>query len=233
MKTWNTKSGLHITQLLSRRSNVFLLSNGEKNILIDTGTKGNWKKLNKKLQELKIHSLDYILLTHTHFDHAANSSRLKKQFKALLIVHSSEAEFLENGKNIIPMGTNVFTRFFVRVGKIFADKLNYGPCPYDILIDSSIYDLKSTGCNAYIMHTPGHSPGSVSVIVDDEIAIVGDAMFGVFKGSVFPPFADDIIQMINSWGKLLDTKCRIYIPGHGTAISRDLLKREYLKRKKS
>jgi glyoxylase-like metal-dependent hydrolase (beta-lactamase superfamily II) len=71
----------------------------------------------------------------------------------------------------------------------------------------------------------------MSLIVDDEIALVGDCMFGVFKGSAFPPFALDVKQMIISWGKLLNTGCHLYLPSHGTADSRELVQRDYDKRK--
>jgi hydroxyacylglutathione hydrolase len=86
------------------------------------------------------------------------------------------------------------------------------------------------GLDAYIMHTPGHTSGSVSVIVDDEIALVGDAMFGVFKGSVFPPYAENADEMVRSWGKLLGSHCRIFIPSHGTANNRSLVEKEFRKR---
>jgi glyoxylase-like metal-dependent hydrolase (beta-lactamase superfamily II) len=87
------------------------------------------------------------------------------------------------------------------------------------------------GFNAYILHTPGHSSGSVSIIVDDEIALVGDTMFGIFPWSVFPPFADDVKQMTESWGKLLETNCRLFLPGHGTANKRSLVQKNILLRK--
>jgi glyoxylase-like metal-dependent hydrolase (beta-lactamase superfamily II) len=87
------------------------------------------------------------------------------------------------------------------------------------------------GFNAFVMHTPGHSPGSISVIIDNEIAIVGDAMFGVFRNSVFPPFADDLKQMVLSWGKLLETECTSFLPGHGTEKNRGLLQRQFEKYK--
>jgi hydroxyacylglutathione hydrolase len=66
--------------------------------------------------------------------------------------------------------------------------------------------------------------------VDDEIALVGDSMFGIFPGSIFPPLADDTDTMINSWGKLIRTNCRLFIPSHGTANNIDLVKREYNRR---
>lgn len=63
--------------------------------------------------------------------------------------------------------------------------------------------------------------------MDNEIAIVGDAMFGVFNNSVSPPYADDTEKMIESWGKLLNSGCNIFLPGHGKAIKRSLLEKEF------
>lgn len=65
--------------------------------------------------------------------------------------------------------------------------------------------------------------------MDNEIAIVGDTMFGVFKNSIFPPYSDDTVKMIESWGRLLNTDCIIFLPGHGKEINRKLLQKEYEK----
>jgi len=107
--------------------------------------------------------------------------------------------------------------------------LKYDPCEPDLVIDSD-YDLTEMGFNAYLTHTPGHTAGSVSLIVDDEIAVVGDTMFGVFSRSVFPPYADDKELMVKSWGKLLETKCSEFLPSHGTANSRSIVRKDYDKR---
>ena len=230
MKTRQTKSGIKIINLLAGRSNVFLLSNNNRYIIIDTSTRSNWKKLDKRLHKLNISKLDYLILTHTHYDHAENALKIREKYKALLIVHNSEASCITNGEVVVPKGTNIFTKFIIKIlAKSFANN-KIVKCPYDILVDS-IYDLKEMGFNAYIMHTPGHTPGSMSVIVDDEIAIVGDTMFGVFKWSAFPPYAYDTKQIIESWVKLLNTKCYLFLPSHGTADSRQLLQKEYEKRK--
>jgi hydroxyacylglutathione hydrolase len=100
----------------------------------------------------------------------------------------------------------------------------------DILVKDS-FGLNTFGFNAFVRHTPGHSSGSISVIIDNQIAIVGDAMFGVFKNSVFPPFADDIKQMVLSWGELLETGCTSFLPGHGTEKDRSILHRQFEKYK--
>jgi glyoxylase-like metal-dependent hydrolase (beta-lactamase superfamily II) len=68
------------------------------------------------------------------------------------------------------------------------------------------------------------------LVVDDEIAIVGDCMFGVFKSSIFPPVAEDPDEMIRSWGKLLETNCSIFLPSHGSANDRSLVQWEFDRR---
>ncbi len=91
--------------------------------------------------------------------------------------------------------------------------------------------LNIQNCTVKIINTPGHSIDSISIIIDDEIAIVGDTLFGKFKNSVFPPFADDVSVMIESWGKLLQTGCKLFLPGHGGEVNRRLLQKEYDKYK--
>jgi hydroxyacylglutathione hydrolase len=227
------KNGNKIIQILSGRSNVFLITNGEKNILIDTSAKNMWTRLERKLADLHINHIDYLILTHSHFDHAANAKKIKEKYNALVIVHKTEASYLKSGQNIIPNGTNLFTRIIVRLfAKKVLGKRNYESCQPDILIDSS-FDLMELGFNGCVIHTPGHTVGSLSVIVNDEVALVGDLMFGIFRWSVFPPYATDIYKMINSWGRLLETNCSLFIPSHGSANSRNLVQKDYNKRFKS
>jgi hydroxyacylglutathione hydrolase len=154
-------------------------------------------------------------------------------FRAEVIVNKEEAGYLQRGENIIPRGTNLFTRFIVNfLVPALKMKLDFEPCQPDIIADKP-FDLRPYGFNAYILHTPGHSPGSQSVIIDDEIALTGDTMFGVFPGSIFPPFADKKDELITSWSELLETKCFLFLPSHGTANSRELLQHEFLEKSKS
>ncbi len=232
MKAWTTKNGYKLIRILAGRSNVFLLSGGNKNMLIDTSVSPLWRKLQKRLINLGVDKIDYLILTHAHFDHAANASRIKNKFHSAVIIQKLEATYLATGDNIIPDGTNPLTRFIMNVGKRFQNKFRYAPCLYDIVVDDFL-DMKQFGINAGLMHTPGHTAGSMSLIVDDEIALVGDTMFGVFPDSVFPPYALNPYEMVKSWGKLLETSCTLFLPGHGSGNSRELVERDYKKRNRS
>ncbi|AEG17297.1 MBL fold metallo-hydrolase [Methanobacterium paludis] len=227
MKKWITHGNHTISQVLEGRSNSFLISKGNIHVLVDTGRINSWKNLEEKLDcILEGDRLSALVLTHTHFDHVENAAKIKEKYNPKIITHKSEAEYLGRGNTPLPAGTNFITRFIMNLGKRMQLNYNYESVACDIMVDEK-YDLNPLGINAYIIYTPGHSPGSISVIVDDEIAIVGDAMFGVFGGSVFPPFADDIKVMVDSWDKLLKTGSQLFIPGHGQERSRKLLQNQF------
>jgi hydroxyacylglutathione hydrolase len=230
MKIWSTSTGTKIYQVLSGRSNVFLLTNNHNRILVNTSPEFMWKTLENRLDKLQIYHIDLLILTHSHFDHAANAARIKEKYEAKVIIHQTETKYLSSGNNILPDGTNIVTKFLVKAfEKQFNAIARYSPCIYDLTFDESFY-LKDYGFNGSIIHTPGHTVGSSCIIIENEIALVGDTMFGIFWGTVFPPFASDQKSLVNSWGKLLKTKCNIFIPSHGSANARSLVEKDYNKR---
>lgn len=230
MKTWETKSGYTITRVMAGRSNVFLVGHGGKYILIDTSPGSRWKTLDRRLRRLGVGRLEALVLTHAHFDHAGSAARLQERYEARVIAHIAEGPFLVKGENNAVSGTYALTRLMVAgLGKRFARWARYEPCRPNIQVDPS-FDLREFGFKAFALHTPGHTSGSLSVIVDDEIALVGDAMFGIFPGTVFPPYAEEANRLVESWGRLLATHCRLFLPAHGTANSRQLVLKDYYKR---
>ncbi|NTW23867.1 MAG: MBL fold metallo-hydrolase [Lentimicrobium sp.] len=217
-REWTTKSGIRIIKIIGGRSNVFLISDNDRNVLIDTSPGFKSKILLKRLEKLKVRTIDYLILTHSHFDHAANAFMLKERFGARVVIHQSEADYLFSGDSPMPAGTNAFSAWLVRN---FSQKLvkivRYPSCPADILVNDTL-NLSLIGIN--IIHTPGHTTGSLSIIVDQEIALVGDSLFGIFPGSCFPPFANDVTSLIKSWEILLNTGCSLYLPSHGWGRTR-------------
>jgi hydroxyacylglutathione hydrolase len=233
LSNWTTKNGYEIVCVMSGRSNVFLVTDGRLNILVDTSPRFMRGRLVRNLEKAGIHKIDLLILTHTHFDHAGNAAYIQKKFKARVVVHREEQSYIESGINPMIRGTNRFSTLIAWLAQRKRGPVStYEPCLPDILVDERL-DLPEYGIIAYLLYTPGHTPGSISLIVDDEIAIVGDAMVGMFRGSIFPPFAIDEKLLVGSWGKLLQTRCRWFLPSHGSANSRELVERSFTKKQAS
>ncbi len=231
MVTWKTRSNHAVRRVLAGRSNAFLLSSGSGRILVDTGRGNRWAELESRLVDAGVDRLDALVLTHAHFDHAENARRVRDRFRAMVIIHEAEAGFLERGDAPLPAGTVLPTRLLTRrLRRALQPRFTYEACPVDRLA-SDRFDLACWGFNGYLLHTPGHSPGATSVVLDDELALVGDAMINVPWWSVFPPFADDVGQLVESWDRLLKTGCRVFLPGHGRPIERPLLERSFERRR--
>jgi len=231
MNSWTTKNGYKIFRVLSGRSNVYLISTKKHNILVDTGKTNKFKVVKHNIEQLNLKDrpVSFLILTHTHFDHCQNAASLKEHFNCQVIVSEAAKEWIKNGYGPLPDGTVFFSKIISKLGKIIGEK-RFGHTIFkpDIFFSGGVYTLIPS-VNINIIETKGHSEDSVSILVDDEIALVGDAMFGIFRNSVFPPFADSTQDMIKSWKKLLDTGCSTFLPGHGKAISSGFLKQQYEK----
>lgn len=223
MKQWTTRAGTRIIKILGGRSNVFLVSGNGINLLIDTSPAFMAKRLQKNLLKHLRGNLDFLVLTHTHFDHAANTHLIKKIYHPKIVVHTEESRFLASGDSPLPAGTNLFSSWLVRnFGRRVSKMVRYTGTVADINIDKET-DLSEYGINVRILPTPGHTAGSLSIIIDHELALVGDALFGAFRRSCLPPFADDTQELISSWQLLLDTGCDLFLPSHGSERTRSIL----------
>jgi hydroxyacylglutathione hydrolase len=229
MKNWILNNGYKIDQLLSGRSNCYLICTDNGNVLIDTGRKNRKSLLLKNLKRLQIENIDWIILTHTHFDHCEIARFLQGKFNCKVVVSEKGYPMAKRGYAIHPRGTNALTKAISLLGNQFFLRLSH----YQRFIPDHTYDeffsFSIPGIDIDLLATPGHSEDSISIIVNNEIALVGDAMFGIFKNSIFPPFADNPAEMVESWGKLLDTDCHTFLPGHGSEIKRDMVEREQVK----
>ena len=230
MKQWQTKNSVRIHRVLQGRCNCYLVGWKGRYLLVDTGRTGSWKKLAKGLSRLGVseNSSLCLALTHCHFDHAENAARVKRTCRAPILVHRSEADLLKTGENPDIRGTMPCTRglTWLLSKDGIAARIRYEPADGDVLVDDTL-PLEPYGIPGYLLHTPGHTPGSISAIIDDEIAIVGDAMVGVFKNSVLPPFAVDVPLLVQSWKRLLDAGCKMFLPAHGAARTAAVVRKNY------
>jgi hydroxyacylglutathione hydrolase len=227
MKKWKTKNGVEIFQVLSGRGNSFLIASNKLNVLVDTGMQFSLNQLIGNIKSLKLNrdKIDYLVLTHTHFDHCRNAATIKHDFNCKIVVGQDESGYTEKGYTPLPKGAYKITNLLSKIGtKIGKKWFGYSPFTADILVDNELFLTADNQIR--LIQTKGHSEGSISIIIENEVAIVGDSMIGFFGNSIFPPFTDDKQETVRSWGKLLQTGCELFLSGHGKEISRSILQRE-------
>lgn len=198
-------------------SNAYLVQ-GEKTILVDSGMPGEGEKILTAAKRIgiKLDDISLILHTHAHVDHAGSSAELKRLLGIPTAVHPADADQLRRGR----MNPLTPLRLEARLIKPMVDK----PFPAlepDLLLDEST-DLSAFGVKGRILHTPGHTSGSISLLFPNGEAIAGDILMGGYMGGNllgslpnYHYFAEDLSTVRASIRKMIGLQpARLYV-GHG------------------
>ncbi|ULL18793.1 MBL fold metallo-hydrolase [Paenibacillus sp. H1-7] len=179
-------------------TNAYLLSRPAENkgIIIDPGM--NPKPLIKRIEGMEIEA---ILLTHAHFDHIGGVDEIRKLKGCPVYLHDAEAEWLTNPK------LNGSARWPELGAPIVTDPAEYA------LDEGQV--LKLLGLELKVMHTPGHSPGSVSFLLGPHL-FGGDVLFRLSVGRTDLPGGRTETLMDSIHMKLFELPDEtIVYPGHG------------------
>lgn len=231
IKKWITQnSSIEICKVADKKCNCYLVSNDKFLVLIDTSISYEQRMILNRLNKLDVKMLHCIMLTHAHFDHAGNMRVLQEKYNSYVFIHSSEVQYINEGYTYLPKGTLPITKFFTTlIGNRIIWFQRYKGCDSDrIITEEKICEKLTDNLQIQILHTPGHTAGSVSFIIDNEIALVGDTLVNR-KSNIFPLFADFPDLLPDAWKSLLGTKCMLFLPAHGKEIERDLLVTQYNK----
>ena len=206
-----------VVQMRLSLSNAFLIR-GDRPILVDTGSPKDGDAILRALakQGVRGHDLALLLHTHGHSDHCGSTQQLTEVTAAPAAIHPLDAAVLENGRNQATKPTCLTAKL---LHWLVEDE--FPPVRPDILLPDEM-SLQGFGVDGKVVFTPGHTPGSISVLLNSGEAIVGDLVMGGWLGGMFrssqpgyPYYADDLGQIRASVKKLLDLGATRLSVGHG------------------
>ena len=172
--------------------------------------------------------IQLILLTHAHWDHMGSAAELKAVTGAPLAVHEREVGWVEQGNPPLPPGVTAWGRVLMAMHRLFMPLITVPPARVDRALTDEVLPLADFGIPGVVVPTPGHSPGSVSVLLESGEAFVGDLAMNrmpLCMSPGLPIFADDLDEVIRSWHRLLELGVKTVYPAHGKPFPADVMRR--------
>ena len=164
---------------------------------------GCGKSIDRLLQNIRscnveLDIIEYLLLTHCHFDHTGGAAELKQRLDLKVVAHELEAIYLESGNQDVTAASWYGARL--------------QPVAIDIKLRKPEETIRLGQHDVTAIHLPGHSPGSVvyRVVSEGQVVLFGQDV----HGPIHPDLLSDPEAYQTSLQKLLDMHVDILCEGH-------------------
>ncbi len=168
--------------------------------LVDAGCGGAQERLFKNIRDYDVdrEQIEYLLITHCHFDHTGGIQGVKEKTPCKVVAHEVEASYLEKGDDM------------VTAAKWYGSSLE--PVRIDIKLRGDEVTIDLGGRQVKAIHTPGHSPGSVAYTTESEGLKI---LFGQdVHGPLDPSLLSNREDYVRSLNLLLSLEADILCEGH-------------------
>jgi glyoxylase-like metal-dependent hydrolase (beta-lactamase superfamily II) len=183
-----------------RSTNYWVVSAGRSRLLVDLGWPGMCGALEAELRRknVPLEEITHGFATHYHMDHAGAAQDLKNKGMRLIVTHEQESAVpaMKRWERTMPGYMEIATRDNVVIACADSRAL-----------------LASLGISGELIHTPGHSDDSVSLLLDTGEAFTGDLTDPRMISS------EDPDAVLASWRSLRDRGAKTIYPGHGAIRS--------------
>ena len=197
-------------------------------MIVDSGYPGHAEAIVRNLRKnsLAPASVSLMLITHGHIDHYGSAAEMRGLTGAPIAMHEADAQDVRASVNSIGTPVGLVARLFKSI-LIRRDRFPSQPLEVDIVIRDEM-DLVPYGIDGTVIPTPGHTEGSLSVILSSGEAVVGDLVMGGFVRSRAPRpplFLTNKLAWQESIRRVLGHSPRMIYAGHGGPFTPDALRR--------
>ncbi len=219
LKPVRVASGVYQLRVLGARVTVLFTDEGV--VLVDAGNRFSLGLISAGLRVLgtSLEDVGLIVITHHHPDHTGGLAKLVEATSAKVAAHRLEAGFLTGEE---PTPNPFHHSLLATVTQPFLRLMYTHPVEVHYLLDGGA--VLPLGENVSIVHTPGHSPGSICLYLESvKVLIVGDALQYRFR-RLSPPawwVTGDYHQAVQSLKKLMAYDFRIICFSHFPALRLD------------
>jgi hydroxyacylglutathione hydrolase len=214
---------MQIHTLFTGIANTHIVAIEKAVMIIDSGMPHQAGRILKQIRMLG-HSpedIRLILLTHGHIDHAGSAAALKRLTGAPIAMHRADIPLVTTPDLKIPPGRNATIDQIGGLLRRFSGVVPLDTFSPDLCLEDG-ESLCDFGFDAHVVHTPGHTPGSLSVFFEDGTVFVGDAILNLVRVS-FPLWWQDPVAAGESACKILSLAPHLCYSGHGRPFDSNAL----------
>ncbi len=227
---------LEVVPIAGLIENAYLIK-GRHIALVDTMAKNSYGRIIKTLrvEGLSIGDVEFVLITHNHFDHVANAAKIKELSGAVVIAGKQDAPVIEGREPASPMSD--INRLGRALGKL-PDSWTRGYQKFDpVKVDRVVEGGDFIGeLGLEVLGLPGHTAGGVGYLDrEKKCAFIGDMVSNYFGRTGMPTLSasESLEDIYRSQELLADLDLQTAYPGHGKPIEPDASRiiRTYLDKK--
>jgi glyoxylase-like metal-dependent hydrolase (beta-lactamase superfamily II) len=200
---------------VSEDATAFVIDFSGELVMIDTGAGRSARTVVRNIEGagLDPKRISTVILTHCHIDHIGAAPWFRENFGCKLAAHDKDADAIEEGDPIMTAANWYETHF--------------PPTPVDIRFKADHEILRFGSEELHLLHTPGHTPGSMAIYLDrgGKRVLFGQDIHGPF----LPSFKSDVGHWRISMEKLLALEADILCEGHFGIFQTKEQVRKYIK----